>query len=355
MIGIYFLVDESMKIGIDVSRMQDSIKKTGVEVVGDVVVRKLFQELSKDNEVVLYTPDVISDFPKKNQRVIKLSKLWTVVRLSLEILINKPDVFFSPVHELPFFCPKKTFRIVHDVAFLKTPYNYSFFQRQYMKYGLKRSLRICKKIFVSTKAVKNDIVKYHPESKDKIVVTGFGFDRKNLDNEVFSKRNQFVYIGRIEMKKNIYRLVEAFEIFSKKYLDYKLILAGKPGFGFEKIRQQIQKSNANIILKDYVGDEEKNILQSESKAVVLVSTEEGFGIPVLEGLDWGTQVVASDIPVLREVGGDICVYINPCSLEDIARGLEMALGDCEHEKGFLHLRNFDWSKMIGIMKTELVN
>ncbi len=344
-----------MKIGIDASRMQSDIRKTGVEVVGDIVVRKLFQELSKDNEVVLYTPDMISDFPKKNQRVIKLFKLWTVVRLSLEMLTNKPDVFFSPVHELPFFCPEKTFRIVHDVAFLKTPDSYSFFQRQYMKYGLKRSLRICKKVFVSTQAVKNDIVRYHPESKNKIVVTGFGFDRKNLDDKVFFKKNQFVYIGRIEAKKNISRLIEAFNIFSKKHPDYKLILAGKSGFGFEKIKKQIQKSNANIVLKDYVSDEEKNILQRESRAVVLVSTEEGFGIPVLEGFDWGTQVVVSDIPALREVGGDACIYVDPYDLDDIVQGLELALGDCEYEKGFLRLKDFDWNKMIVIIKTVLIN
>ncbi len=346
-----------MKIGIDASRMQDGINKTGVEVVGDVVVSKLFQELVNDHGVVLYTPGLLNNFSEKNQRVIKSFRFWTVARLSLEMLLHKPDVFFSPVHELPFFCPAKTYRIVHDVAFLKTPKNYSVFQRHYMNWGLKRSLRICKKIFVSTEAVKNDLLKYYPKAGNKIVVTGFGFDRKNPENNINNKQKQFVYVGRIELKKNISNLITAFEKFFKTNSDYKLILAGKPGFGFDKIKKQVEQSNCNIELLGYIIDEEKNNLQAQSKAVILVSHEEGFGIPVLEGFDMGTRVIVSDIPVLREVGDGVPIYINPGSVESIAQGLEEIIQNdkLNLDKGFSRVGEFSWDIVIDKIKDSLIN
>ena len=132
------------------------------------------------------------------------------------------------------------------------------------------------------------------------------------------------------------------------------MLAGKPGFGFEKIKNKIDQSNSNVELLGYVSEEQKNVLQRESKALLLVSEEEGFGIPVLEGFDWGTSVIASDIPTLREVGGDACIYVNNQNPKDIADGLEFVVGNYDESvpKGFLRLGFFDWNKTINtIIKT----
>jgi len=89
----------------------------------------------------------------------------------------------------------------------------------------------------------------------------------------------------------------------------------------------------------------------ESAALALVSKEEGFGFPILEAFDFGLPVVASDIPVLREIGADACVYVNPDSLEDIARGLETAVVEThcnaflqKIEKGHERLKKISWQK-----------
>jgi len=345
-----------MKIGIDASRSQDNLQKTGVERMGDKILLELFSQLSLEHEILLYTPSLINNFPEKNQRIIKLSRFWTLARLSWEMLWHKPDIFFSPVHELPFSCPQHTYRIVHDVAFLKTTANYSWLQRLYMIYGLQRSLQICQRVFIPTQSVKNDIIKYYPTSENKLVVIGFGFDRKNPDNKVTTKQNQFVYIGRIEYKKNLINLVKAFKIFSQHHSDYKLILAGKPGFGFVTIQKAITKAvkqnKVKIELLDYISDTEKFKLQSQSKAVILVSYEEGFGIPILEGFDTGTRILASNIPALHEIGGELPVYVDPSSSEAIAQGLEEIIKDdrLDLDKGFSRLDVFSWDDVINKIK-----
>ncbi|MFH1456886.1 MAG: hypothetical protein ABIF17_02085 [Patescibacteria group bacterium] len=103
-----------IKIGIDASRSINSIQKTGVENVSDEIIKeieKLSYKAIKEFEIVYYTPERISWLPDSQQRVLRwpFRFFWTQIRLSWEMLKDKPDVFFSPVHILPFFTPKKNF------------------------------------------------------------------------------------------------------------------------------------------------------------------------------------------------------------------------------------------------------
>ena len=101
----------------------------------------------------------------------------------------------------------------------------------------------------------------------------------------------------------------------------------------------------------------------ESAALALVSKEEGFGFPILEAFDFGLPVVASDIPVLREIGGDACMYVNPDSPESIAQGLEMVLAETcravflqeKIEKGRERLKKFSWQKTAEKIFREMLN
>jgi len=340
-----------MTIGIDASRSIDLLQKTGVEVVSDDMLRVLSSGLEdSDLKVRYYTPAKINFLPWDKQKILRLPRFWTVFRLSLEMLMYKPDVFFSPVHELPFFCPKKTYRVIHDVAFLKAPENYSTFQNWYLRFGLRRSLKVCCKIFVSTHEVKQDLVELALAKEDKIIVTSFGYTQKGK-NKVNFRKKQFFYIGRIEDKKNIKRLVQAFELFSKDNMDYKLVLAGKPGFGFHNIEGLVKKSKANIELLEFISNDQKYQYLSESKCLAHVALEEGFGIPILEAFDFSLPVLASDIPVLREVGGMACYYVNPKSVEDIAVGMaelieKKDLRDLLAKKGKEQLEKYSWQRVI---------
>lgn len=340
-----------MIIGIDASRSQDAIQKTGVEKVSDALL-KAFLKIDKKEECVFYTPKFISWLPQDRQKIIKRKRFWTVIGLSLALKKNPPDVFFSPVHELPFFLPNNTFRFLHDVAFKKNPQAYSWSQRLYLNLGLYRSIKKCKKIFVSTQEVKKDLIKFTQAKSEQIIAVGLGYNRLNSNEENNSsiRKNQLLYLGRLERKKNIINLINAFELFFKSHPDYKLVLAGKDGFGAETIKKFAEKARARIEIRGYVDEEEKRLLLRESKVLVHIPFEEGFSFPLLEAFDFSLPVVASDIPVLREVGGGACYFTNHTNIMSLVEAIEQVAFNKELrssliKQGKQRLKNFSWENV----------
>lgn len=352
--------DRKIKIGIDASRSIDTIKKTGVEKVSDELLKELKTQLAEHKEIepIYYTLKEISWLPKESQRILNWPPkfLWTQIRLSWEILWHRPNIFFSPVHTLPFIIffihysllVTRYYKIIHDVAFLKQPEIYSWAKHWYLNFDLKLTLKRCAKIFVPTETVKKDLLQYTKISADKIVVIHHGYNLISSQQPAASnKKKQILFIGRVEEKKNIANLISAFEIFNQKYSDYKLVLAGKIDNNFLTHYSLHVTHYKNIEFLGYVTEEKKHELLRESACLVLVSKEEGFGITTLEGFDFNLPVLASDIPVLREVGGEACLYVNPNSVEEIAQGLEKIVSDQNLrnnliEQGREQLKKFDW-------------
>ncbi len=344
-----------MVLGIDASRSVGAIQKTGVELVSDCIIRSIANrgDDAIGLKLVYYVPKKIDWLPEDNQRVFGPRRLWTVIGLSLKMLKDKPDALFIPVHTIPFFPPKKTFRIIHDIAFVKNPKLYGFFERVFMRWDLWRSIRLCEKIFVSTESVKNDLLKYTNIKSGKIIVTGFGYNRKNTKKRKQEDRNkQILFIGRIERKKNIDNLIEGFRLFSETHKDYTLVLAGKPGKGFHCLKSLICDVD-NVDYRGYVSDEEKYNLLSKSACLAHVAKEEGFSFPVLEAFDFGIPVIASDIPVLREIAGDgACEFVNCDDPVSIANGIERVVTNSEYAKslvdnGALRLDKYSWDSVSG--------
>jgi glycosyltransferase involved in cell wall biosynthesis len=337
-------MDKKTIIAIDASRSIDSIQKTGVENVSDEILKN-FLDLKKENvDFIFYTPELINWLPKENQKVLNWSFkfLWTQIRLSWEMLINKPDIFFSPVHILPFFTSKNTFRLIHDIAFKKDPKIYSFKQRILLNFDLYRAVKKCKKIFVPSNQVKEDLLNYTEIQENRIKVIPHGYTRQNKETGNKERKKQILFIGRIEEKKNILNLIKAFNVFSQRHPEYILILAGK--IDQEYVDKNIDLFNTDKIqLLGYVSEEKKYQLLSESACLAYVSKEEGFGIPILEAFDFNLPVVCSDIPVLREVGGEVCVFVNQDSIEEISNGLEKITSDSlGNIKSQQQLEKFSW-------------
>jgi len=136
-----------------------------------------------------------------------------------------------------------------------------------------------------------------------------------------------LFVGRIERRKNIINLVKAFDklniIKKKKKKDFKLILAGKAGFGFDDIEKEIEKSEYknDIILTGYVSDEKKEDLYDKADVFVFPSFCEGFGMPVLEAMSHGVPVICSNTSSLPEVAGEADLMINPNSVENIVKAI----------------------------------
>lgn len=357
-----------MKIGIDASRFNVQ-SGTGVEHYSVKIIQGFIDHFKHDenHSLILYSPQKLMLYKTKKvqHRIIPMKRLWTKVRLSLEMLFHKPDVLFVPSHVLPHFAPKKSVITIHDVAFVHQKKAYSFFQHWYLKKTAKYAVKKASAIIVPSEATKKDLKHFFkcPEKKIVVIPHGCNFEMKTLDGEFESKvfeslglkrkDNFLLFIGRLEAKKNIDRLISAFLEFNSKFTNWKLVLAGNRGVGFKKILKKALKSKAfkNVIMPGYITENEKHVLLKYCDAFVFPSLYEGFGIPILEAFTYRKPVVTSDAASIPEVAGKGAIYVNPHKTGSILEGLEKLINNPRLKEQTLEkqqdqLSKFKWEDAI---------
>jgi glycosyltransferase involved in cell wall biosynthesis len=151
-----------------------------------------------------------------------------------------------------------------------------------------------------------------------------------------------LYLGTIQPRKNLSRLIEAFS--QLPTADCQLLLAGKRGWYTDELLKQ---ANDRVKFIGYVDAADKNALLSGATAFVFPSLYEGFGFPVLEAMTCGVPVLCSNTSSLPEVVGHAAVQVNPLSVEDIVRGLQEVTtnGDLRRtliERGYRQAQRFTW-------------
>jgi len=345
-----------LKIAIDASRYGRQ-QSTGVEKYSFEIINRIYK-LATDlgHDVRLYVRDILPDFPQEHQIVIKRRRLWTIAGLSLKMLFGRPDVLFVPSHVLPLIRPKRSAIMIHDIAFKRYPKVYTLRQRLYLNWSTKYAVRHATTILVPSEFTSNELQEVYKCPKSKIHVVHHGVsklppsDDKYLHKFGLTKDDKYViFIGRIEYKKNLSRLVRAFS--SLPHRDWKLVLVGKGGYGAQDVFDAASTSDARdrIIFTDYVNEEEKSCLLNNASLFAFPSLYEGFGLPVLEAFLTKTPVLVSDIPVLREVGMQACYGVQPLDESDIAQGLDQMIRDLSMRErmvkmGTERLLDFDWDK-----------
>ncbi len=371
------IIDIYMRIGIDVSRYRVN-DATGIEWYSYHLINNLIPILGRFHkyEFLLYSNKELKfdeDLPFNVKiKIIKPNRLWTFLGLSKEMIFYKPDILFVPSYWFPFFIPKKSIITIHDIAFMipEVKNSFSMKERVWQKWGHNRAIRKAYKIIVPSNSTKQDLIKYFhcPEKKIKGIYHGrpeWALESNPIlkkwgGREVQSMFKKFginekdmtmLYIGRIEEKKNLINLISAFSRFLKEYPDWKLILAGKNGFGAEKIKKSVEDHalNSNIIFTDYITEEEKLFLLEKSRIFVFVSKYEGFGLPILEAWAVRRPVVTSNISAMKEIGEGAAILVDPNNVAGISVGLKRLVFDAMLKNKLVNgaeekLNNFNWEK-----------
>lgn len=240
------------------------------------------------------------------------------------------DVIFCPANIAPIMIPKSKRLVVtiHDVAFLTYPQSFSKFFRLYYQLLVPFIIRRADKIITVSQYSKQKIEKFYPSAKGKIEVIYLGNNQKfhKLDN--CPKKNQILYVGSINERKNFKNVLKAFECISNP--QYRLLIVGNFSDNFlideeNKVLLAFAKTQANIEFKCDVSNDELVKLYNESKVFIFPSFYEGFGLPVLEAMACGTPVVCSNKSSLPEVGGDAVIYCDPYNIDDIKIKIELVL------------------------------
>ena len=350
-------------------------------------------------------------------KVIKWPFFWTQIGLSLEMLLHPVEILFVPAHTVPLIHPQRTIVTIHGLEYEFCPQAYSWFARWYMRFFIKKSCLWASKIISVSQNTKKDLMKLYKVPVEKIEVVYEGYESSNHLNiktfkqdteceslslrgcnhpkqsrallkagspRIFDYKNSrddkkcymfhdlcsmpfLLFIGRIEERKNVGNIIKAFEILKEKYqLEHKLVLAGKPGFGYESIKSMVHSSRftEGIVELGFVSEEEKWELLKKAEVFVFPTQYEGFGIPILEAQSVGCPVVASNNSSIPEITCPkakpsehrrfslpefSALLVNPQNPSEIAEAIFKIISDQTFkkdliEKGLENVKRFSWEK-----------
>lgn len=206
------------------------------------------------------------------------------------------------------------------------------------KYIMRHALQKAKVIITPCYASKDEIVTSYPETKEKVSVVYEGISLKQQPDSMVQKVKQqfllnrpyFLFVGTLEKKKNTVLLARGFDRLIEKYnLDVDLVFAGKADMHYPEVRQQTLdiKNKSRLIFTGYLTDDQLAALYQGAHAYANASTNEGFGLPGVEAMQFGLPLVVSNTPVFNEVYDDAAVYFDPTNPDDIAEKLYLLATD----------------------------
>ncbi|MCY4524632.1 MAG: glycosyltransferase family 1 protein [Halobacteriovoraceae bacterium] len=339
-----------MKIGYDAKRIFHNFR--GLGNYG----RNLIEGMNSwypENQYYLYTPPIIDNravlWRKKitrpriitppNKILKTLSPLWRSFFIGSDLQKKNIDIYHGLSHELPFNVNRKTKQIVtiHDLIFIRHPRYFPFLDR---KIYLKKIIHSCKQadiIVAISGQSKRDLVDFLqiPEEKIRVVYQSchpcFYRDVPHeLQQETLAKYNlnndYILYVGAIEERKNILRLVNAF---AKLPTHHRMVLIGTGSSYKNKVIARIKMLGLEnkILLLENVPQQDLPALYRNARVFVYPSLFEGFGIPIIEAMFSETPVMTSQGSCFSEAGGPNSVYVNPYKEDEISQGILRILSD----------------------------
>lgn len=354
-----------MVVGFDGSRAFTK-NRTGTENYSYQILLHLAKIDRKNNYLVFLRPGIEIDHKWPDNFkfiVIDFKRLWTQVGLALQTFKEPLDVLFVPAHTLPIIRKPglKTVVTVHDLGSEYLPKTHQLKQRLYLSFMQKAQLRRATKLIAVSNATKLDLVKKVGIDQKKIGVVYEGFDKNlfkqmRVDTLVNSLRqfnlkpkSYFLFIGTVQPRKNIERLIRAFANISKS-LSYDLVIAGSKGW----LSDEIYKLPKNLGIESrvkflgYVDDKSLPVLYSGAIALTFPSLFEGFGLPIIEAQACGCPVITSNVSSMAEVAGHGAILVDPYDTSDIVKGMEEVINN-ERRKmvikaGRENIKRFSWEK-----------
>lgn len=252
---------------------------------------------------------------------------------------DRLDVFQAQ-YVLPPALGCKTLLTVADIAYEHFPASFPPLQALRCKLTIPNSIRRADHVLTVSQFSKRDIATRYHVDPDKITVTYHGADaifrpldraasRAEVEKRYGVSGPFILYVGRVQARKNVPRLVEGFAQLKQRGAAHKLLIVGPKDYQFDQLLRTIERTQAaqDIVFTGYVPAEELPVLFNAGELFVYPSLFEGFGLPVVEAMACGTPVITSRGSSLEEVAGDAAWLIDPYETESLTAGLEKLLGD----------------------------
>lgn len=267
---------------------------------------------------------------------------------------------FTNYVSLPTLKRTKVALVVYDLSYLDHP---EFTQEKnlaFLNTFCSDSIRKADLIITISEFTKQRILDLFPTVTADIIVTPIPpipLKQINRDDSILSKHgltpHQYIlYLGTIEPRKNIEKLIEGYAQLPESVRStHPLVLAGGKGWKDEAIRDTIERYRSQgcmIVTTGYISDEEKDSLYHNASCYTLPSHYEGFGMPILEAMQYHVPVAVSDIPVFHEVAGKAAAYFDKDDADSISHTLGRILTDGPYRDSLIaaqqaELDTYSWS------------
>lgn len=348
-------------IGIDASRLTIG-ERTGTETYSYQLLSALAR-LGVDDDIRLYLnatkPPI--DFPPIGEPIcIPFPRLWTHLRLSLEMQRHPPDVLFVPSHVIPLRHPRSVVTI-HDVGYLHHPDTHPTNTRQMLHLTTRWSTSVAERIIAISETTKRDLIAHYHLPPERIQVIPHGVDHTMcpVDGDAIAELKRrldlpdayILFVGTVQPRKNLGRLAAALSFVAKAGLPHQLVIAGKSGWMARAVQAELVASGMSnrIHPLGYVDSADLPTLYSGAAAFCFPSLYEGFGLPILEAMACGTPVVTANTSALPEVAGDAALMVDPKRPTEIGDALVRVLSDQSLrrdliERGLARAQTFTWER-----------
>jgi len=266
--------------------------------------------------------------------------LWEQAGLPWDLERRRVDVYHGPGFVAPLIKTTRQVITIHDMTFFLLPECHHFTKRHYFRCLIPKCVRRANQVIAVSENTKRDIIRVLGSEGEKIKVVyhgkdeGFHPDRAattscRLRAKYGLPMRVILFVGLIEPRKNLERLVRAYAKLKNLHQDSCLLLAGRLGWGYQAVFRAVSESGVKdrVILPGFIPERELPSLYNLADVVVYPSLYEGFGLPVLEAMACGVPVVTSRVSSMPEIAGDAALLVDPYDVGDIAQALERALVD----------------------------
>ena len=329
-------------VGIDASRYPGEIR-TGTETYS----RELFDAMARLTEFPFAVRSYVNQVDQESLanlsrlgevRRLPFPRFWTHGRLSIEMLRHRPDLLFVPSHVIPLIHPRSVVT-VHDLGYLHEAEAHPVGQRRMLNLTTRWNARVASHIIAISETTKADLIRFYGTPADKITVVHHGISGNfapAAESDIARVRlayelpDRFVLaVGTIQPRKNLARLAGAVASLQAQFPGLALVVAGKRGWMADTVLAGIHAALPSALFHElgYVPLADIPAIYSTAPITALVSTYEGFGLPVIEAMACGSPVVISDTPALVEVAGEAALVADAHSISAIAGALKAILAE----------------------------
>ncbi len=248
------------------------------------------------------------------------------------------DVVHYPASVGPVFSYRRIVITVHDLSFLHDPDWFGWGHAVYFRWLAVHSIRRAKRLIAVSQTTANDLVERLdiPESRIDVVHNGIAPPVPDVPVEaapaVRARYNlpdaYFLYMGTIEPRKNLERLIRAYDSIAGQY-PYDLVLAGREGWKTEPIHETASKvlHHERIHFPGFIAEGDKHAVITGATAFVYPSLHEGFGLPVGEAMALGVPVITASTTSLPELANDAAILVDPMDESKIRDALRQVVDD----------------------------